>query len=129
MNYVTVDKPSDIKLSGIKVDFERIGTRLASVTLTDSEGGFVRFNAPNDYNGVVPLVAAPPKTEKRYVIRADLPVVGKVVKAFDSKYDEACTKMKADLDAKEIDFSEGEEDVVVDADSAPVRTVNDDIPF
>ena len=75
MNYVTVKNPTDIKLAGILVNFERVNDSLKVVTLSDGKGGICRFTA-GSYEGANVTVPAPPKKEDRYILRGEVPVLG-----------------------------------------------------
>jgi hypothetical protein len=57
-----------------------------AVHLRDAKGNQCRI-AKIDYSTMACLVLAPPKIEKRYVMRAELPVVGKIEKAYEHQHD------------------------------------------
>lgn len=85
MNYTAAKTPTDIKLEGITVSFDRTDNSLRGVYLRDAKGNHCRFIIDSyNFKAEVP---APPKKEKRYIVRAELPVIGKVEKAFEEKYE------------------------------------------
>lgn len=125
MNFVTAKRPADIKLSGIIVNFEHVNDSLKVVTLSDGKGGVCRFSA-GSYESANVTVPAPPKMEKRYVMRADLPDVGNIARTFEHKHEaESAKEALQRVHGAEITITQEEVEI---KDEATTKAV-DDLPF
>lgn len=125
MHYVTAKKPSDIKLAGIKVGFEYVNDSLKVVTLRDVDGNICKFTS-GSYEGANVTVPAPPKKEKRHVLRGELPVVGKVERFFEHKHEADAAKRELEALHGEFEFAIACEEVEIN--DAPAKAP-DDMPF
>lgn len=122
MEYVQAKKATDIKLDGITVTFDKVDTTLNAVYLKDAAGNHCRIMLQS--YSMQAQVPAPPKKEKRHVVRGEVPSLGKVRKEFAEKYE--AEKAKRDLERMTGEtFSLDCEEVEV-RDEAPV---SDEIPF
>jgi hypothetical protein len=126
MRYVTAKKPADIKLHGIHASFEFVNDSLKVVTLKDANGGVVRF-AAGSYEAANVTVPAPPKMEKRYVLRGELPVVGKIERAFEQKHEADEAKRTLQAGHGDFEFLVSCEEVEIKDD--PPTKAADGMPF
>lgn len=123
MNYDIATTADQIKLTGIKVAFDRVGTQLKAVYFRDSDGNVCRV-ALDSYNLTVNIPAGP-KMGKRYILRGELPVVGKIEKQFDHQYE--ADAERRELEGKfrdELDLTVTHEEVEIEPASSA-----SDIPF
>lgn len=124
MNFVTAKKPSDIKLAGIAVHFERVNDSLKVVTLTDGKGGVCRFKA-GSYESADVTVPAPPKKETKYVLRGELPVVGAIEKMFDEKYEADTAQRELEgAHRGDLNLTVSKEEVEAADESAPAAALS-----
>lgn len=87
MDLVTAKVASDVKLSGVKVEFERNDNQVVSIKITDDAGEFAVIKAQSSYShNLSVLTKAPPRMEDKFALRGEFAGV-KVFKIFDSKYE------------------------------------------
>lgn len=124
---LTAAKAADaVKLDGVSITFIKGDhDALRAVHLRDGKGGQCRVQL-NGYSTLECLVVAPPKMEKRYVVRADLPVVGEVKKVFEDQSEANEAKRELNALTTSGEASVTVEDVEV-TNVAPAP--GDDIPF
>lgn len=125
--HLTAAKTADqIKLDGIAVVLIKGDhDALRAVHFRDAKGNQCRV-VLNGYSTLECLVVAPPKIEKRYVLHADLPVVGEVKKVF--VHQSEANEAKRELSALTTDGSA--EITVEDVEVENAAVVHgDDIPF
>lgn len=122
MKYTSVKKESEIKLDGIRVTFDKVDSAIKMVYLTDKSGNVVRFSNP--YSSVEMSVPAPPETEKRYTVTADVPGLGEIKKTFTEESEARAAAREANHSASLGNPATiSEEDVVVE------EPKDDGIPF
>jgi len=83
VKFKSVKKTSEIKLDGVKVEFDMVDGSIKAVTLTDASGNVVRC-AERGYNFYVE-VPAPPETEKKYRLHGSVLGIS-VEKTFDDEF-------------------------------------------
>ncbi len=128
MNYVNAKNAAEIKLDGISVAFDKVDRGLQAVYLRDASGNRLRI-AINSSSLQV-QVPAPPEMEKRYVLRGEVPALGKVEKVFVEKHeaegarDELTSAMRGDKE-----FTITCEEVEVAPNGVAANATDDAIPF
>lgn len=126
-NFVSVKNASEIKLDGITVALDKANDSLKAVYLSDGKGGVLRIVL--DSYSICAQVPAPPKKEKRYVLRGTVDGIGRIERQFESQFD--ADQARREIESKlrgDFDFTVTHEEVELPNDSAP--PVSDDpIPF
>lgn len=127
LRYVNAKCASEIKLAGVTVTFDTTNDALRGVYLRDEHGNRCRIVIEN-YSNLYAQVPAPPKTEKMYVLRGEVPAIGPIARQFSEKFEAEDAKREIESAVRgDLDLSISCEEVVVEAQSAP--KLNDDIPF
>lgn len=128
MRYVNAKSVSELKLVGVTVTFDMVNDSLKAVYFRDAEGNHCRV-VIEGYTGIFAQVPAPPKTEKRHVLRADLPVLGKIRREFDDRFEADQAKRELEAKFRDSEIAVTEEDVPVPDGSEDAKNAADDIPF
>ena len=128
MNYATAKTAADIVLDGITVSFDKTDTTLRAVYFRDAKGNHCRVSLQSyAMNAEIP---APPKKEKRHILRGDVPGIGPVEKVFEQKWDAEQAQRELEETVRNVDFKITCEEIEVDEDGAKVGTASaDPIPF
>ena len=128
MKYESAKVSSDIKLEGIKVEFETHDRSIKYCTLTDGKGNTVRFGNTSSYESLKIFVPEVPKKEKRFILTGDTPV-SKIKEVFEDKY--AAGNRKSEIECvfradQQVELEVKEVEVAIQDDGS---VKDEDIPF
>lgn len=71
-NLVTAKTLDEVKLSGVRISWEKQDGSVRSVTLTDGDGNMARITRANSYSEAISvLIPEPPKFEDRWVLHGE----------------------------------------------------------
>lgn len=126
-NFVSIKSASEIKLEGVTVTLDKVNDCLKGVYIADGSGGMCRIVL--DSYSLSAQIPAPPKKEKRYVLRGTIDGIGRIDRQFEQQWD--ADQAKRDIEGKlrgDSDLTVTQEEVEI-ADAANAAEPDDTIPF
>lgn len=124
-NLVTAKRLQDVKLDGIKVDWEKRDSNVIAITLTDAAGNMVRIARASFYSDALAMfVPEPPKFEDRWILSGTFAGCH-VRRTFDAQQAAEETKREFPRDA---DLTIEKQAVQIDEVGEPVGA-DAEIPF